>query len=94
MVDAHVVSREELIKRTWYNGTYLKGCGNYYDQEEAPKKVAPKQSPSFSKSVIEAAAVTEATEVKPEDKKENKMNMSFLMEKRKEFNRNRFLKNL
>lgn len=33
MVDPKSISREELIKRSWHQGNYLRLCSQYYNNE-------------------------------------------------------------
>ena len=34
MIDPETISREELIKRSWHSGNYLKRCQNFYNEAD------------------------------------------------------------
>jgi hypothetical protein len=95
MVDNRLISREELIKRSWHEGNYLQEVADFYGSERPVQRERPRPRANI---VISAPPQPELDVVaqKSDEKKEppTQDNRDFLMQKRKEFNRTRFLKNL
>lgn len=97
-----LISREELIKRSWFTGNYSFLTKRYYNpsaeeppqQQEKEKEEIKAVSPPEKESPKQNLPIAPIEKTTPNAPSPQVEKINFLVLKKKELNRNKFLKNL